>query len=78
MTHEFMKIPGKLEAHELALLFTLIGYPNKYDPLLKPTEAILGRNHLLDLMSKDGTFSNQEIDDLKGKPLGIIRHKAEQ
>ena len=64
----------ELNAHESALLVGLIKGPSYYNPFKNPERAMSRRNLVLDLMFAEKAISEQQLEQIKARPLGIRRN----
>ena len=68
----FGKNVKDLTLEESALLAGIIQTPNRYSPYRHPQEALLRRNHILELMEKKGLISSREKAAALSAPLRAL------
>jgi penicillin-binding protein 1A len=69
----FGKPLDQLTADEAAFLAALPKAPNNYNPLRKNAAAVARRNYVLGRMAEDGAISPLEADELRQRPINVVR-----
>ena len=70
--HYFQKPVGELELHQVALLVALVKGASYYNPWRYPERALQRRNLVLDVLAREGGVSEQQIQQARRQPLGIV------
>ncbi|MBT3809128.1 MAG: penicillin-binding protein, partial [Rhodospirillaceae bacterium] len=69
----FGKPLDQLTVDEAAFLAALPKAPNNYNPLRKNAAAVARRNYVLGRMAEDGAISPSEADELRQRPINVVR-----
>ncbi len=69
----FGKSLDQLTVDEAAFLAALPKAPNNYNPLRKNAAAVARRNYVLGRMAEDGTISPLLADELRQRPINVVR-----
>lgn len=67
----FSTIPAELDVLQSAMLVGMVKNPSLYNPLRRPDLTKDRRNVVLSQMVKYGYLSQEQVDTLKPKPLGL-------
>lgn len=70
----FGKDLDELEAHEAAAMAVSIRNPSFYDPRRRPEEVLNRRNVVLGIMAEKEWLDEEEAEEARAQPLGIIPH----
>ncbi|MCX4026327.1 penicillin-binding protein 1B [Endozoicomonas sp. SM1973] len=69
---------NELSVEKVALLVGMIKGPSQYNPRRKPKNALKRRNLVLKVMAQQGVITEQEANQAKQKPLGVVKHSKVQ
>ncbi len=69
----FGKPLDQLTVDEAAFLAALPKAPNNYNPIRKNAAAVARRNYVLGRMAEDGAISPLEAEELRQRPIEVIR-----
>jgi penicillin-binding protein 1B len=64
---------NELEPEQLVLLVGMVKGPSYYNPRTQPERAKSRRNQVLDILASAQIFNQEEIDQLKKRPLAITQ-----
>jgi len=67
----FMKNPADLTINEAALLIGMIQNPSRFNPRVRPENAIIRRNTVLAQMVKYEKISQEEADQFAAQPIAL-------
>ncbi len=70
----FGKELDELTISEAAAMAVSVRNPSFYDPRRRPEEVLTRRNQVIDVMVDKGWLTEEEADEAKAQPLGVIPH----
>ena len=65
----------EIKIHEIAMLIGLAKGASLYNPRRNPKEALKRRNIVLEKMAEGGAITQEQADEAKQMPLGVIKAK---